>query len=549
MIISFNDLTGAPTEEKHETGFYFDFATNKMYFKIDEESILTCKGEAWRPYWVVTIQPVDNGYSSTYKLPEGFLTPQELRVQKEESLTFDDLKKDFPAPPYGWQMGGYSSDTSGSLIQSDSTLRVYYSLLRYYIYYRYMIPGDQYGSGISTYSYYVLDNDPLIGVALENYYSSYLYHSASISCGDTSVDVRYPMSHWETDDGTHYNHKDPIPAEWKTSDTTTNLTLHYAETAEPVDLPSCLEKTGFRCLGWYNGDTLVASCDSLTNIQFGSEALKGLSLEPRYEMIPLEYVQSHTLSDATWENICIVSDAYKTMSDEDKQVVRETWKLGDTAPMLHGESYWEEFEVRLIAYEHDYLADNSGKPTFTFAMHKSYFSDDASINDEETNTTGWEYSGIRSSMSSRYEQLTWLAEGSYDNTFLKPISTPIQIGGRSIDLIKPVLKYTARSGEDGTIFETVDKLFLFSATELYGDTPELAYENEGHLYAADDGSPVLGSIGDSGYTLWLRSPAKDTTTDFCTVEDTCGTNDYGYYNGLSKETAGNSNALLIGFCV
>lgn len=275
----------------------------------------------------------------------------------------------------------------------------------------------------------------------------------------------------------------------------------------------------------------------------------------------LEYVTSTPLENATWAMINIVSEAYQSGDDDLKQAIRTAWPIGSKNKIYRDWNAYDQDKptyVVLLGYNHDYQDDVSNTPvTFTFGLSSTdldnnptdeYITQQHTMNYSITNETSWKDSDVRYYLNEsiltylQYERDQDIETGYYGETtkYLK-------------NIIKPVLKHTAQSGENGTLVATTDKLFLFSATELYGGSTR-AYE-EGTEYEAK-----LESVGASGSRrIWLRSPAKATTAEgytsgtnqFCCIVAGRGANDltYGQNNGISSMDANNELYLLYGFCV
>ena len=153
-------------------------------------------------------------------------------------------------------------------------------------------------------------------------------------------------------------------------------------------------------------------------------------------------------------------------------------------------------EYRIIGINHDDLADGSGMSGLTFEATNSALGCQR-MNATDTNAGGWDKSELR----------TRLNIG--DLWSLLP--TELQ------SKVKPVTKTTDNVGGNwgGAPSETTDKVFLLSATEVYGDM-----QSDGIQYECYKSKGVTGSnySGASGYSHWTRSVRPRSSTSFRYVQ-------------------------------
>ena len=155
----------------------------------------------------------------------------------------------------------------------------------------------------------------------------------------------------------------------------------------------------------------------------------------------------------------------------------------------------ETMKYRIIGINHDDLADGSGKAGLTFFMTYPY--DKVRMNATNTNAGGWENSEIRQSLNSGdfYSQL------------------PSEICSR----IKPVKKLTDNQGggKAGTPTVTVDKVFLLSSTEIWGN---LDRDGSQYEYYASKGVTISNySAAKIFNSYWTRSVKPDGSREFKAV--------------------------------
>ncbi|MBQ8558560.1 MAG: hypothetical protein IJ439_01035 [Tyzzerella sp.] len=151
------------------------------------------------------------------------------------------------------------------------------------------------------------------------------------------------------------------------------------------------------------------------------------------------------------------------------------------------------------------------------------------INSTNINTGGWEASEMR----------TWLNE-----TMFEALPTIWK------SMIESVQVLASIGGQSATIATTIDKLFLFSASEVGFDTAAVPYKNEIDADAeamqftlfTDNNSRIKKTFNGEGSAVywWLRSADASSSTYFRYV-----------YSGGTAGSIGatNTNSVCFGFCV
>lgn len=220
-----------------------------------------------------------------------------------------------------------------------------------------------------------------------------------------------------------------------------------------------------------------------------------------------------TLEQSTWSEINAASlDG----------TANTKWSVGDekTITLTTG----EEVTLQILGFNHDDLADGSGKVGITFGM-KNLLATLYPMNSTSTNVGGWDSSVMRTSTMA---------------TLLTRLPSDLQ------SVIKQVSKKTTTGNQQTTITISTDKLFLFSEVELDG-TNMSGYANEGSQYeywqnhdAQADLIKKLSNGSGSNTIWWLRSPLVSVATAFR----------YIFNNGfMSNGYPSSSWGVCFGFCV
>lgn len=166
-------------------------------------------------------------------------------------------------------------------------------------------------------------------------------------------------------------------------------------------------------------------------------------------------------------------------------------------------------EYRIIGFDHDDLADGSGKAPFTWEMTRAY-RDTRPMNDDCTNKGGWDASDVRK----------WL-----NSDFFGLCSDDLQA------VIRPVIKLASAGDCSKEIIKSVDRIFILSEKEVYGRVfYSVPGEGSWYEYYRLEDIPyfALDEDGDSCYK-WLRSASYSLSSNFCAVN----TNGSAGSNGAS----------------
>lgn len=175
-------------------------------------------------------------------------------------------------------------------------------------------------------------------------------------------------------------------------------------------------------------------------------------------------------------------------------------------------------EYRIIGFDHDDLADGSGKAPFSWEMVRIY-KKRRPWNTEYTNKGGWDACELRK----------WL-----NSEFLECCSDDLR------SVIRPVIKLTSAGECSDEIIKSVDRIFILSEKEVYGRVMySVPGEGSWYEYYRLEDVPyyALDEDGDA-CASGLRSPYYDDIGYFCRV----GGNGY-----INTNYAGNSGGLRPGF--
>ena len=214
------------------------------------------------------------------------------------------------------------------------------------------------------------------------------------------------------------------------------------------------------------------------------------------------------LNHLTWSEIEAIGAAGKA---------RETFALGATKKDHMKNGY--DAEWKIIGFDHDDLADGSGKAPISWDMVRAY-KDEWSMNDEATNAGGWDQCKARKRV---------------DGELLSLCSDELQA------IIKPVIKLTSAGSCSKDIIKSICKLWLKSEKELFGRCIYSA-PGEGHWYEyyRQEDVPYF-ALDENGDRVcqWLRSALCTGSNLFCSVNTDGSAN---------NNNANYSLALLPGFC-
>lgn len=213
-----------------------------------------------------------------------------------------------------------------------------------------------------------------------------------------------------------------------------------------------------------------------------------------------------SLSAMSWADVAAITKAGKAT---------DYFAVGDqTTVTVNGASY----AVEIIGFDHDDLADGSGKAGITFGL-VDCLNTTYSMNATGTNVGGWESCVMR---------------GTLNGSILSTMPADLQ------SVIKPVHKVASAGNTSKDMVTSTDSLFMFSVWELFG-AKQYAAGQEGNQYArfstADSRKKkVNGTVS----TWFTRSPYGTDNGRFCLIL-TSGSCDY--------DGAGNNRGISFGFCV
>lgn len=215
-----------------------------------------------------------------------------------------------------------------------------------------------------------------------------------------------------------------------------------------------------------------------------------------------------SFANASWDTINTIAQSGQASS---------VFSIGDTKSIsINGTNY----KIQIYDFNHDDLADGSGKAKITFGL-ANCLSTYYAMNSSNTNSGGWGSCALRTTLQ---------------NTILNQLPTELKT------LIKTVKKKTSAGSQSTTINTTNDTLFLFSEVELFGSTT-YSVAGEGTQYPIfTNNSSRIKKQGDTGSACywWERSPFASDSTYFCFVS-TDGSANFGY--------ASNSFGVCFGFCI
>lgn len=156
----------------------------------------------------------------------------------------------------------------------------------------------------------------------------------------------------------------------------------------------------------------------------------------------------------------------------------------------------QTLQYRIVGINHDDLADGSGKAGLTFEATNTALSAQR-MNATHTNAGGWEKSELRGRLNSG------------DLWALLPSELQSKV--------KSVKKTTDNKGGGtaGTPSATTDKVFLLSATEIYGNVQSDGVQYEYYRSKGVTKSKYSGASSSNGH--WTRSVTPSGRAAFCCV--------------------------------
>ena len=227
-----------------------------------------------------------------------------------------------------------------------------------------------------------------------------------------------------------------------------------------------------------------------------------------------------TGADSATVQAAVAKDAKDWTLDEQKAVAEDIAAKGEASPAyakakaaMDAGTKWsvkltdgKTLEYRIIGINHDDLADGSGKAGLTFEATNSALGYQK-MNATNTNAGGWEKSELRGRLNTG------------DLWSLLPSELQSKV--------KAVTKMTDNQGggKAGTPTATTDKVFLLSATEVWGDMQSDGTQYE--YYKSKGVTTSNYSGASSGYYHWTRSVYPNGSTNFRFVYDS-GDWNYNY---------------------
>lgn len=156
-------------------------------------------------------------------------------------------------------------------------------------------------------------------------------------------------------------------------------------------------------------------------------------------------------------------------------------------------------EYRIVGINHDDLADGSGKAGLTFEATSNVLGGQK-MNATKTSIGGWENSELRSRLNSG------------DLWSLLPTEFQSRVKSAT------KMTYNNDGGTADTPSATADKVFLLSATEVYGDLNSDGAQYEYYKFKGVTKSNYSGASSPSGGTYWTRSVPPSSSTNFRFVD-------------------------------
>ena len=230
-----------------------------------------------------------------------------------------------------------------------------------------------------------------------------------------------------------------------------------------------------------------------------------------------------TGADSATVQAAVAKDAKDWTLDEQKAVAEDIAAKGEASPAyakaeaaMDAGTKWsvkltdgKTLEYRIIGINHDDLADGSGKAGLTFEATNSALGYQK-MNATNTNAGGWEKSELRGRLNTG------------DLWSLLPSELQSKV--------KAVTKMTDNQGggKAGTPTATTDKVFLLSATEVWGDMQSDGTQYEYYKSKGVTTSNYSGASSSSYH--WTRSVNPSHSTSFRYV---FGSGDWLYYSAAN----------------
>lgn len=310
---------------------------------------------------------------------------------------------------------------------------------------------------------------------------------------------------------------------------------------------------GYNVAYFYDGDTLLKTCLVETNNYLeedqipitNSERIVGWSLDNENFVEPTTQIMSKdlvfraiigkTLEEYSWAEIAEISES---------NLASKYFKVGDTKTieMQKSDGSFVDATAVILDFNHDNLSVGTGKAGISFGIRSNaYFNRrdfNLKMNTEDSNNCSWENCYIRTNVVS---------------TAYEAMSEELQ------SVIKSVKKRTTAGNKSTDIIETDDKVWVYSAVEVFGSDKDstlksnVGYALEGSQYSywkentylrTDVTNPFMKVNEDiifNSEQIWLRSPSLSNNSNFMSIQMASL-----YSSGASFLTA---TTLLAGFCI
>lgn len=251
--------------------------------------------------------------------------------------------------------------------------------------------------------------------------------------------------------------------------------------------------------------------------------------------ISIEYY-SDIFSENSWETIIDFCQ---------RDVVPETWQVGDTKKLFTVNNIGKEISeinIMILAKHHDKYEDNVHTAPITFIAQKYgyYFWNYVKYADwcmeptNDSNKFGWENCYARKALLSVINE-----DGCYNASNLIPSNIK--------QAIRQVIKTTSVGNKNNSLSNTLDPVWLLSATEYFGNGKDKAVDGEGVQYDYFKNGNKLSKPDNQ---IVLRSPSIVDTTSYCYVSYDADVQDNSkdsLYTRFSDTTFG-SDDIYVGFC-
>lgn len=218
-----------------------------------------------------------------------------------------------------------------------------------------------------------------------------------------------------------------------------------------------------------------------------------------------------TLNEYSWEEISYISS--NGLAGE------YGFQVGDEKNITLSTN--EALTLAIMDFDHDDLADGTGKAGITFGL-KNLMAETRGMNSVSNNRGGFTGSAM----------YTWL-QGDLLNSLPADLQT----------VLKSVNKKTSAGYQSSTINTDPMKIFLFAEIEIFGAVTEsVAGEGSQYNYFANaaNRTKYLSNGSGSASKWWGRSPCKGSRTSFCIINS---------YGGVNSASAGQIHGICFAFCV